>query len=61
MKLNSILILPGIFMIAIMGIFPAAAQPVKVEYREGFALGAVLAAEWLKGKTGWHTMEEVLF
>ncbi|MDY4513753.1 MAG: dihydrodipicolinate reductase C-terminal domain-containing protein [Paludibacteraceae bacterium] len=28
--------------------------------REGFALGAVLAAEWLKGKTGWHTMEEVL-
>ena len=29
--------------------------------REGFAIGAVLAAEWLKGKTGWHTMEEVLF
>ena len=28
--------------------------------REGFALGTVLAAEWLKGKTGWHTMEEVL-
>ena len=28
--------------------------------REGFALGAVLAAEWLKGKTGWHTMDEVL-
>ena len=28
--------------------------------REGFALGAVLAAEWLKGKTGWHIMEEVL-
>lgn len=28
--------------------------------REGFALGAVLAAEWLKGKTGFHTMKEVL-
>lgn len=28
--------------------------------REGFALGAVLAAEWLKGKTGFHTMQEVL-
>ena len=28
--------------------------------REGFALGAVLAAEWLKGKTGFHTMREVL-
>ncbi len=28
--------------------------------RKGFALGAVLAAEWLIGKTGFHTMEEVL-
>ncbi|MGN0235857.1 MAG: 4-hydroxy-tetrahydrodipicolinate reductase [Paludibacteraceae bacterium] len=28
--------------------------------REGFALGAVLAAEWLQGKTGFHTMEEVM-
>ena len=28
--------------------------------RKGFALGAVLAAEWLQGKNGWHTMAEVL-
>ena len=28
--------------------------------RQGFALGAVLAAEWLRGKTGWHSMNEVL-
>lgn len=28
--------------------------------RKGFALGAVLAAEWLKGRKGWHTMNEVL-
>lgn len=28
--------------------------------RDGFALGAVLAAEWLQGKTGPHTMAEVL-
>lgn len=28
--------------------------------REGFALGAVVAAEWLKGKKGWHTMDEML-
>ena len=28
--------------------------------RQGFALGAVLAVEWLQGKTGWHTMQEVL-
>ena len=29
--------------------------------RKGFALGAVLAAEWIIGKKGFHTMEEVLF
>ncbi len=28
--------------------------------RKGFALGAVLAAEWIIGKRGFHTMEEVL-
>ena len=28
--------------------------------RKGFALGAVLAAEWLQGQKGWHTMNEVL-
>ena len=28
--------------------------------RKGFALGAVLAAEWLCGKGGWHSMEEVM-
>lgn len=29
--------------------------------RQGFALGAVLAAEWLQGKTGWHSMTEVMW
>ena len=28
--------------------------------RKGFALGAVIAAEWMKGKTGWHEFEEVI-
>ena len=28
--------------------------------RKGFALGAVIAAEWLKGKKGAHSMSEVL-
>lgn len=28
--------------------------------RKGFALGAVMAAEWLQGKRGWHTMTEVM-
>lgn len=28
--------------------------------REGFALGAVIAAEWMNGKKGVHTMKDVL-
>ncbi len=28
--------------------------------REGFALGAVIAAEWIKGKTGVFSMKDVL-
>lgn len=28
--------------------------------RDGFALGAVIAAEWLVGKTGVYTMNDVL-
>ena len=28
--------------------------------REGFALGAIIAAEWLHGKTGVYTMKDVL-
>ena len=28
--------------------------------RKGFALGAVVAAEWMKGKTGYHAFEEVI-
>ena len=28
--------------------------------RQGFALGAVIAAEWLLGKTGVFTMKDVL-
>ena len=28
--------------------------------RKGFALGAVIAAEWMNGKTGWHDFSEVI-
>ncbi len=28
--------------------------------REGLALGAVIAAEWMKGKKGFHTMNEIM-
>jgi dihydrodipicolinate reductase len=29
--------------------------------RDGFALGAVLAAEWIQGKKGVFSMKDVLF
>jgi len=32
----------------------------KAYSREGFALGAVLAAEWIKGKTGVYNIKDVL-
>ena len=28
--------------------------------RKGFAFGAVLAAEWIVGKKGYHTFDEVI-
>lgn len=28
--------------------------------RKGFALGAVIAAEWMKGKTDWHDFSEII-
>ena len=28
--------------------------------RDGFAVGAILAAEWIDGKTGFFTMKDVL-
>lgn len=28
--------------------------------RKGFALGAVIAAEWMQGKKGWHEFAEIL-
>lgn len=28
--------------------------------RRGFASGALLAAEWIKGRTGWYSMQDVL-
>lgn len=28
--------------------------------REGFALGAIIAAEWMQEKTGWHEFKEIL-
>ena len=32
----------------------------RAKSREVFALGAVIAAEWMKGKTGWHEFGEMI-
>ncbi len=44
--------------------YSSEADELKISHkafnREGFGLGAVIAAEWLKGKTGIFTMKDVL-
>ncbi|RAJ16791.1 4-hydroxy-tetrahydrodipicolinate reductase [Olleya aquimaris] len=44
--------------------YNSAIDTIKIEHeahnRQGFALGAVIAAEWLVGKTGIFTMKDVL-
>jgi 4-hydroxy-tetrahydrodipicolinate reductase len=32
----------------------------EAHHREGFALGAVKAAGWIKDKKGWHTLDEMV-
>ena len=32
----------------------------KAKSREGFALGAVMAAEWVQGRKGFLTMDEMM-
>jgi 4-hydroxy-tetrahydrodipicolinate reductase len=44
--------------------FDSGGDEILIEHRarsrRGFALGAVLAAEWIVPRTGWHTFEDVL-
>jgi 4-hydroxy-tetrahydrodipicolinate reductase len=44
--------------------FDSAADSIELRHlaknRTGFALGAMLAAEWVQGKKGMFTMEDVL-
>lgn len=44
--------------------YASGVDAIRIEHeafsREGFALGAVVAAEWLKGKKGWFTMNDML-
>lgn len=45
-------------------IFDSAEDTISIEHqarnRESFALGSVLAAEWLKGKKGFFTLDDML-
>ena len=44
--------------------FESNADIIKLEHeakgREGFALGAIMAAEWIKGKKGFFTIEDMM-
>ena len=44
--------------------YVSAVDAIRIEHeafsREGFAAGAVAAAEWLAGRKGWFTMEDML-
>ncbi len=44
--------------------YESAVDKIEIKHvahnREGFALGAVVAAEWIQGKTGFFTMKDVL-
>jgi 4-hydroxy-tetrahydrodipicolinate reductase len=52
---------PGIHTVT----WESAVDEIKISHsaksRNGFALGAVVAAEWMKGKRGWHEFQEVIF
>ena len=45
-------------------LFDSAADSVELTHsaknRSGFALGALVAAEWLRGKKGVYTMKDVM-
>jgi len=45
-------------------VYNSAVDAIEIKHtahnREGFALGAVIAAEWIVGKTGIYTMKDVL-
>lgn len=51
---------PGIHMVE----YDSNVDRIVIEHeafsREGFALGAVMAAEWMKDKVGFHTMDEMM-
>ena len=53
--------IPGIHTLTYDGPFDTVTLSHTARSRDGFAAGALLAAEWLPGHTGVFTFEDVLF
>jgi 4-hydroxy-tetrahydrodipicolinate reductase len=53
--------IPGIHSLTYDGPYETVSLTHTARSRDGFAAGALLAAEWLPGRTGVFTFEEVLF
>jgi 4-hydroxy-tetrahydrodipicolinate reductase len=52
---------PGTHIVAYDGAYERIALSHEARSREGFAAGALAAAEWLPGHPGVHTVEDMLF
>jgi len=52
---------PGTHLLAYDGAYESVTLSHVARSREGFVAGAVAAAEWLPGRPGVHTFEEMLF
>jgi len=52
--------IPGIHTIGFDGPSDTIELTHTARDRRGFAAGALLAAKWILGKSGWHTMQDVL-
>jgi 4-hydroxy-tetrahydrodipicolinate reductase len=52
---------PGTHIVAYDGLYERVTLSHEARSREGFAAGALAAAEWLPGHPGVHTVEDMLF
>jgi 4-hydroxy-tetrahydrodipicolinate reductase len=52
---------PGTHLVAYDGLYERITLTHEARSRDGFAAGAVAAAEWLPGHPGMHTVEDMLF
>jgi 4-hydroxy-tetrahydrodipicolinate reductase len=52
--------IPGIHTIGFDGPSDTIELTHTARDRRGFAAGALLAAKWIRGKSGWHSMQDVL-